>query len=108
MNKLAFYRRKGSVLLETLIISVLLSYISVMVMQWVLARYSLATHAYLSGAARLHAGYAAERISIWNNGTAPAGNVYTVPDGMNKAVTVGVGGAVNNIRTITITTPEDY
>ena len=109
MNKLALLRRKGSVLLETLIISLLLSYISVMVMKWVLARYSLATHAYLTNIARGHAGYVSNQYSMWDKpGINPGGSTITVPDGSNKTVTVGVSGPVNGIRTITTTTSEDY
>lgn len=42
-RRLAPRLRRGTVLLQTLVISVVISMIAIMVMKWVLARYTLAT-----------------------------------------------------------------
>jgi len=65
MNR--FTRRKGMMLLQTLIMAVLLSMISVMVMQWVLGRYMIAARTQRSNASKTHTtGYADCHLSAWN------------------------------------------
>ncbi|PKM96526.1 MAG: hypothetical protein CVU79_13035 [Elusimicrobia bacterium HGW-Elusimicrobia-3] len=59
--------KKGIVLVQTLVISVILSMIAVMVMKWVLARYMLAARNYRSSEAASHSQWvAADRLSQWN------------------------------------------
>ncbi|MDQ7774320.1 MAG: hypothetical protein RDU13_12475 [Elusimicrobiales bacterium] len=47
--------RRGTVLLQTLVVSVIISMIAVMVMKWVLARYTLATRVQRSAKAEARA-----------------------------------------------------
>ena len=49
--KMKLRRKKGTVLLQTLIMAVILSMIAVMMMKWVLARYMMAARNYRSTAA---------------------------------------------------------
>lgn len=92
--------RKGAILLQTLVVAILLAYISVMIMSWVLQRYSLATRVYRKNVAMAHnTGYAMMQFSTWNTGT-PSGTSGTL-DG--KTVTMTVGGATQ----MTIATNQD-
>jgi len=55
------------VLVQTLVISVILSMIAVMVMKWVLARYVLAARNYRASESASHSQWAAaEQLSRWN------------------------------------------
>jgi hypothetical protein len=59
--------RRGVVLLQTLVMSVILSMIAVMVMKWVLARYILAARNYRATEAKAHSqGITADQMSRWN------------------------------------------
>ena len=89
--------RKGAVLLQTLVVAILMAYISVMIMSWVLQRYSLATRVYRKNVSMAHnSGYAMMQFAKWNTGT-PSGTSGTL-DG--KTVTMTVGGATQ----MTVTT----
>ena len=60
-------RRKGMILLQTLVMSVILSMIAVMVMQWVLGRYMTATRTYRSSASKVRSqGYSSNLFSMWS------------------------------------------
>lgn len=55
------------VLVQTLVISIILSMIAVMVMKWVLARYVLAARNYRASESASHSQWAAaDRLSRWN------------------------------------------
>lgn len=60
--------RRGVVLLQTLVLSVVLSMMAVMVMKWVLARYMLAARNYRSNEAVAHSQYVNSLFSAWNFG----------------------------------------
>lgn len=63
--------RRGVVLLQTLVISVILSMVSVMVLKWVLGRYMLAARNYRSTVSKAHTqGVAMQNFSAWNFNTA--------------------------------------
>jgi hypothetical protein len=65
MNKLRL--RRGMVLLQTLVISIILSMIAVMVLKWVLGRYMLAARNYRSSVAKVKtSGYSQAQFSAWN------------------------------------------
>jgi hypothetical protein len=59
--------RRGVVLLQTLVLSVVLSMMAVMVMKWVLARYMLAARNYRSTESVAHAQYINSLFSSWNS-----------------------------------------
>ena len=69
--------RKGVILLQTLVMSVILSMIAVMLLKWVLGRYMLAARAFRSTkASSLSEGYAATVTSNWNlNGNPGSSNL---------------------------------
>lgn len=67
--KKPFWRR-GVVLLQTLVITVILAMISVMVLKWVMGRYMMAARNYRSVTTRGRAqGYFYDRFSWWNFNT---------------------------------------
>jgi hypothetical protein len=74
MNKPTW--RRGVVLLQTLVITVILSMISVMVLKWVMGRYMMAARNYRSVTTRGRAhGYFQDRFATWNfNTTGMPGN----------------------------------
>ncbi|MDQ7771887.1 MAG: hypothetical protein RDU13_00040 [Elusimicrobiales bacterium] len=93
--------RRGAVLLQTLVISVVISMIAVMVMKWVLARYSIATRVQRAAVAEGRAdGCIADRASRWTfaNSAAASG-------GCDSGVGNSVSGPAGN-QTITITVTE--
>ena len=102
-------RKKGTVLLQTLIMSVILSMIAVMMMKWVLARYMMAARNYRSTAATARSyGYLQDRLSAWGyqditNNTQPSGGSSARVDG--KTVSYSVSGS--GLRTVVITSDED-
>ncbi len=59
--------RRGVVLLQTLVLSVILSMMAVMVMKWVLARYLLAARNYRSNEAAAHVKYINSLFTGWNS-----------------------------------------
>ena len=95
--------RKGVVLLQTLVMSVLLSMIAVMVMKWVLARYLMAARNYRASEARAHSDYIpGALVGGWVFNTSPvpsSGNVtidgksvqYSRGTGESKPFTITVG-----------------
>lgn len=67
--------RRGVVLLQTLVTSVILSMIAVMVLKWVLGRYMLAARNYRSTVSKAHTqGVSMQNFSAWNfnTGSIPA------------------------------------
>lgn len=72
------YWKRGAILLQTLVMSVLLSLMAVMVLKWVLARYMVANRMQASakntGSAQ---GYASSNVNTW---TVPSNN-STIMDG---------------------------
>ena len=82
--KMKLRRKKGTVLLQTLVMAVILSMIAVMMMKWVLARYMMAARNYRSVATTTRVGgYTQAVFSSWNFNTGPV--LPPVPDG--KAIT---------------------
>ncbi len=72
-------RRKGVILLQTLVMSVVLSFMAVMVLQWVLGRYMLAARAYKGAKSFSHSeGYSDMFSSTWNFGSTPGNGSATV------------------------------
>lgn len=67
-------------LLQTLVLSVVLSMMAVMVMKWVLARYMLAARNYRSTESVAHAQYINSLFSSWNSNFAsiPSGGSMTI------------------------------
>ena len=98
--------RKGVVLLQTLVMSVVLSMVAVMMMKWVLARYMMAARNYRSTVSTAHAqGYAQQRFSSWNfNTSSVSSGGSTTLD--TKTITYGTSGAGNTMRTFTISTDD--
>lgn len=75
--------RQGMVLLQTLVISVILSMISVMVLKWIMGRYMMAARDYRSVTTRARAhGYFYDRFATWNFNTTgmPAVSVANVSE----------------------------
>lgn len=88
--------RKGTALLQTLVMSVLLSMISVSLMKWVLARYMIAARNYRSTATIARAGgYSQQLFSNWNFGSVPSGasTIINESDGTSYRVCVKNKGA---------------
>ncbi|MCG2726189.1 MAG: hypothetical protein L6420_08055 [Elusimicrobia bacterium] len=72
--------KRGSMLLQTLVMCVIMAAIGVMVLKWVMARYMLSTRLYRSGAAKVRTeGCMSKVTSQLNAGSAPAG---CNPDGV--------------------------
>jgi len=83
-------RRKGMVLLHTLVISVILSMIAVMVLKWVLSRYMLAARNYRSSAAKMKTnGYSQSQFSAWN--------IYPVPSAGSTVITEPITAAQQRV-----------
>jgi len=88
------------VLLQTLVISVILSLISVMVLKWIMGRYIMAARSYRSVTTRARAhGYFYDRFATWNFNTTgmPAVSAATIgesyPAGFSQQVCVrSLGG----------------
>lgn len=95
--------KKGTVLLQTLVMSVLLSMIAVMMMKWVLARYTLATRNYRSVATTTRVGgYTQAVFSSWNFNAGPV--MPALPDG--KLILYQTFPAGNTTR-IVMTSDQD-
>lgn len=59
--------KKGSALLQTLVMSVLLSMIAISMMKWVLARYTMSSRNYRSTQAKSYSQYyVGDQLSRWN------------------------------------------
>ncbi|MGD9641549.1 MAG: hypothetical protein AB7V08_02295 [Elusimicrobiales bacterium] len=77
--------KKGIVLVQTLVISIILSMIAVMVMKWVLARYVLAARNSRSSVAAAHSqGYSMDQFSSWN-----MQNLGTIPSSGFRNLDIG-------------------
>jgi hypothetical protein len=107
-------RRKGMVLLQTLVMSVILSMVAVMLMKWVLARYMIAIRTYRSSVSNSHSqGYGVDRASTWNFVNYP--NFILIPtngsvimDGKTVSYSRTARPIIpTNGMTITIRTDED-
>ncbi|MCX5786339.1 MAG: hypothetical protein NTX59_11690 [Elusimicrobia bacterium] len=101
MSRLIY--RKGMILLQVLVMSVILSMIAVMVMQWVLGRYIVAARTYKSSTTKVRAqGYSANLFCTPAAFTgAPVGS-GSVTDSEGKTVSHGSAGTK-----FTITSDED-
>lgn len=107
MNMPKSLRRRGMVLLQTLVISVILSMIAVMVLKWVLSRYMFAARNYRSTVAKVHStGWAMQRFSTWNFNTSAVGSSgSTALD--SKTVSFTTSGSGNNMRTFQFQSDQD-
>ncbi len=104
MNKCS---RKGSIL-QTLVMCILMATISVMVMKWVMMRYSMAVRLERSVQSRARAeGTFYNRMATWNYTIAPA-NFAVVVNG--KSINGTVSNAVvygQNVSRVNVTTDQD-
>ena len=72
--------KRGAILLQTLVISVILSMIAVMVLKWVLSRYTIVTRVQRSSMAQGRgAGYATSMAGAINFGTVPSSGSRNLP-----------------------------
>lgn len=106
------YWKKGAVLLQTLVMSVILSLIAVMVLKWVLARYGIVTRVQRSSMANGRGvGYATSASESWNFGPVPSsGSKYLESDSspqnfISFTVTSNPGGG--SPKKIEVTYNED-
>lgn len=98
--------RKGVILLQTLVMSVVLSLMAVMVLKWVLGRYMLAARAYRTSKSFSHSeGYAASVTSSWNFGATPGNSNITMDTTQNISYTITAGPSGTN--TVTFNSDED-
>ncbi len=78
--------RRGVVLLQTLVISVILSMISVMVLKWVLGRYMMATRSFRSNVSKISGhGVFNSQFPTWPTSGVPANVTASVPQTTNGA-----------------------
>ncbi len=92
--------RKGTVLLQTLVISVIISMIAVMVMKWTLARYTLTSRVQRSAVAMARAdGCYASLVGAWSHTGFPSSG------GCDAGITNSVSGAYPS-WTVTIRVDE--
>ena len=94
-------------LLQTLVMSVVLSTASVMMMKWVLARYVASARNYRNTETKVHTqGYMQERFSRWNfNTSGVSSSGSAIIDG--KTVNYKTSGAGNTMRTFVLSSDED-
>lgn len=109
--------KKGSALLQTLVMSVLLSMIAISMMKWVLARYSLSSRNYRSTQAKTHSQYyIGDQFSRWNLlnypvnfAAVPTSGSYTIPVD-NKVVNysrTGINPITGAPMAVTVTVDPD-
>ena len=94
-------------MLQTLVMSAVLSMVSVMLIRWALVRYTTSARNYRSTEVKIHThGYMQELFSSWNFNTSgvPSSGKATV-DG--KAVTYETSGAGNTMRTVVLSSEEN-
>ncbi len=96
--------RKGTALLQTLVMSILLSMIAVSLMKWVLARYMIAARNFRSAAATTRVGGYTQAYFSWVNFGSPAGKAPGLPDA--KPIGYGTAPAGTTTR-VTVTLDED-
>lgn len=95
--------RKGTALLQTLVMSVILSMVAVSLMKWALARYMIAARNYRSVATTTRVGgYTQAVFSSWNFNAGPV--MPSLPDG--KPISYQTFPAGNTTR-IVMTSDED-
>lgn len=101
-------RRKGVILLQTLVMSVVLSLMSVMVLKWVLGRYMLAARAYRSAKSISHSeGYSAGLLSRWKFSTSPVAMDCPAAACYDNQTITYTNTASGNTNVIVITSDED-
>lgn len=90
--------KKGMILMQTLVMSVLLSMIAVMLMKWVLARYMMAARNFRSTTATARTvGYSQKFMSSWNIGAAAPACGATI-DGQAISCNSAVVGLTNRVK----------
>lgn len=90
------------VLLQTLVMSVILSMIAVMVLKWVLGRYMLSARNYRSAVTKLHTqGYMDRNFATWGFATS------TINSTGSSYVDGKLVKYVGNVHTFTTTSDED-
>lgn len=103
--------KKGAVLLQTLVTSVLLSMIAVMVLKWVLARYTIASRVQRSSMANARTvGYANLTTSSWNFGAVPGSGGTNLPadsSPQNAISFTAAPAAAGQPRRVDVTYSED-
>lgn len=93
--------------MQTLVMCIMMATISVMVMKWVMMRYTMAVRLDKSVQSRVRAeGVFYNRMSVWGTG-APANfsvgvNGKTINGNLSAAVVYG-----NNVNRVTVTTDQD-
>jgi len=97
--------RKGTALLQTLVMSVLLSMISVSLMKWVLARYMIAARNYRSAATTTRVGGYTQAYFSWVNFGSISGKAPVFPDG--KPISYGTFAATGNTTGVTMDSNEE-
>jgi hypothetical protein len=99
--------RKGVILLQTLVMSVVLSMIAVMVLKWVLGRYMLTARSYRSAVTTTHAtSFAQTSFATWNlNTSAVPSNGCSVLDA--KTICYTTSGSGDTMRKFSIVSDED-
>lgn len=89
--------RRGTVLLQTLVVSVIISMIAVMVMKWVLARYTLASRVQRGAVAEARVdGCVSDRTSRWNSGTSVGSG--GCESGITNSVSCSGGNCTMTVR----------
>lgn len=98
--------KKGSALLQTLVMSVLLSMVAISMMKWVLARYTMSARNYRSTVSVARSGgYSQQLFSSWNFGAVANNGSMTSPDPGGQVISFTTSGG--GMRTVTITSNED-
>jgi hypothetical protein len=105
------YRRKGAILLQTLVVSVLLSMIAVTVMRWVMSRYLIANRAVRTSvsvsSSQGYAGLSMEKIKSITNWDMSAASGQM--DLNNKKVQYSVSSSGDpRFSKMQVTVPDDY
>ena len=92
------FTRRGTVLVQTLVMSVLISMMAVMLMRWVLSRYILANRVHNSAMAQTRSeGCAGHMISSWNAQLVPAAG---------PCAGMSAGKTGSGIETVTVSLEE--
>ncbi len=89
--------RKGTALLQTLVMSILLSMIAVSLMKWVLARYMIAARNYRSAAATTRVDGYTQAYFSWINFGSPLGKAPPLPDGKPISYGATPAGTTNKV-----------
>jgi Tfp pilus assembly protein PilX len=92
--------KRGSMLLQTLVMCVIMSMIGVMVLKWVMARYMMSARLYRTAEAKVRTeGCASQTQAYWGFNAAPTGGPCR-PDGktVNYTITSGSSGNPDKIK----------